>query len=89
MSTNKLIEDSIIKGKRINYIDTTKAILIIFVVIGHIFLNGKIHDFIYTFHIPAFFIISGILFNAKDKSYFIALKNKIYSLIVPFIFLKL
>lgn len=50
--------------KRLDYIDIAKGILIILVVIGHI-LTGEsyIRSWIWTFHMPAFFVISGILIN--------------------------
>lgn len=72
--------------KRIKYLDSTKGLLILTVILGHIFTKGYLHDFIYTFHMPAFFIISGILFNysksiQKDFTYF--LKTKIYTLFLP------
>ena len=59
--------------KRITYFDVAKVLLIILVVLGHILiiLNPRydklffsaIQAFIYTFHMPAFFIIHGTLFN--------------------------
>lgn len=53
---------------RITFVDWCKAILILFVIIGHSNLIGKgggtiLMSFIYSFHIPAFFIISGYLSN--------------------------
>lgn len=73
-------------SKRIEYIDTTKAILIVLVMIGHIFLTGPLHDFIYTFHMPAFFIISGMFITTKDRTISSLIKKKFYTLIIPFIF---
>ena len=45
-------------GKRIDYLDYSKGIAIILVVLGHIFNGGNIKTYIYSFHIPLFFIIS-------------------------------
>lgn len=72
--------------KRIKYLDSTKGLLILTVILGHIFTKGYLHDFLYTFYMPAFFTISGILFNysksiQKDFTYF--LKTKIYTLFLP------
>lgn len=55
---------------RMLYIDISKGILIILVVIGHIlnfeyFLTKSIKTIIYTFHMPAFFVISGILIKPE------------------------
>lgn len=52
-------------------IDASKGILIILVVLGH--SGFKYKDYIYWFHMPAFFFISGILF--KDISSFSDLKQ--------------
>ena len=48
---------------RISYIDNAKGILILCIILGHVYTGGGIHRLIYVFHVPAFFIISGILFN--------------------------
>ena len=53
--------------KRIEYIDTAKAIAIILVIIGHCYWLGsipKLGNLIYTFHMSLFFIVSG--FFLKD-----------------------
>lgn len=68
------------RNKKLDFI---KGLLMILVVIGH-YDNGKIHDFIYLFHMPAFFIISGYLLNdskLKSKKY---LNQKIFDLILPY-----
>lgn len=50
--------------QRITWIDATKAILFICVVIGHSTSSQILHGVIYTFHIPLFIILSG--FTMKD-----------------------
>lgn len=50
-------------AKRIEYLDYAKGIGIILVVLGHILIKGNIKIYIYSFHMPLFFIISGYLFN--------------------------
>lgn len=49
--------------KHIEWIDITKGLLITLVVLGHIISDNKnyVQMWIYSFHIPAFFIINGIL----------------------------
>lgn len=49
--------------ERIEYYDVAKGILILLVVLGHVFETGIINQYIYSFHMPAFFIISGIMQN--------------------------
>lgn len=67
---------------RIEWIDMAKGYGIICVIIGHITTPG-ITVWIYTFHIPLFFYISGYLlhshYNMRDF-----LKRKVKSLIIPY-----
>lgn len=52
-------------NKRENWIDWAKAICIYLMVAGHSNISSTFHGFIYLFHMPVFFIISGILFHDK------------------------
>ena len=48
--------------ERIEYIDIARAIAMVFVVLGHInFANSGIKAWAYSFHMPAFFFISGMV----------------------------
>lgn len=84
--------------RRITYIDTVKCIAIVLTLLGHIIITfrrlGNNHPsllmLIYTFHMPAFFIISGIVFNTKkwlnvSPAKFILSKS--LTIIIPYIFL--
>ncbi len=71
--------------RRDTVLDITKAIGIILMVMGHLHFSEDVFDkYIYAFHMPLFFIVSGILFN-QDKT----LKNTIISrtkaLLVPYV----
>lgn len=71
-------------SQREEYIDIAKAIGIILVVIGHTKFNYS--QFIYQFHLPLFFFLSGLVFNEKklnDPGRFIL--SKIKGLYLPFI----
>lgn len=69
-----------------NTISVSKGIGIILMVIGHCYLSGFVNHYIYCFHMPLFFFISGYCFNTK---YFLDYKTfffrKIKSLYLPFI----
>lgn len=55
-----------IKIERNPHIDLLKGIAIITVVIGHCWtLDSSVRNFIYSFHMPLFFCISGYLFSTK------------------------
>lgn len=85
--------------KRISYIDNTRAILIALVVLGHIlnYANPKydivpyvlVQQFLDSFHMPAFFILSGMLTDGEKwrgrsvGSYFL---HKAKTLLVPYLF---
>lgn len=53
--------------ERLNYIDTAKGILILMMLIGHVWNTGPVHDFVYSFHMPAFIMISGILLGRSSS----------------------
>lgn len=75
--------------QRIEYIDTAKGILIILVILGHVFETGPANQFVYSFHMPAFFIISGMMqhySSGLSKPLGQAVLGKIYSLVIPFLF---
>lgn len=72
--------------ERLNYIDYVKGIAILFVVLGHIY-NNSAKLWIYSFHMPLFFMISGYLLE-YNKIYNRQFKNilisKLKSLVIPF-----
>lgn len=70
-------------------IDFTKGFLILSVILGHC-INGENYfkNIIYSFHMPAFFIISGILLNyssAVGKNFGRFLLLRIRQLVIPYI----
>ena len=88
--------------RKIKYIDTTKGYLMISVVLVHVLavLNpnyDKIYfivpqAFIYTFCMPAFFILHGIVFNMekwRNEPLKVFVYSKIQTLIIPYCFFEL
>lgn len=85
--------------KRIDYIDTAKGYLMLAVILGHVLivLNPdysklyftSVQAFIYVFHMPAFFVIHGILFDIEKwskkplKEFLI---KRLQTLIIPYVF---
>lgn len=51
--------------KRIEWIDTAKAILIFLIVFSHTIRNGYLEVFFLSFAIPCFFVLSGITYTRK------------------------
>lgn len=78
--------------ERVEYLDIEKALLIIMMVLGHIYLEGPIRHFVYVFHMPAFLVVSGIQYrysSALEKDFGRFLKSRIYALLIPFLFFEL
>lgn len=68
---------------RINELDILKGIGIILVVLGHTGISGLPYIYIYTFHMPLFFFISGCFFkNIKLSS---MLAKRVQTLLIPYI----
>lgn len=73
---------------RIIWVDYGKAIAIYLVVVAHTALYKPAEGFIYTFHMPFFFFMSGYLFNfGKYPSYACFAQRRFRQLIVPYMLL--
>lgn len=80
------------EGNRIEYIDIAKGIGIILVVIGHVVWGGNypmggartISNFIYSFHMPLFFVISGLCIKDSKRINKCTLKKMVKSYLVPY-----
>lgn len=74
------------ENKRIEWVDVAKGIGIVLVVLGHNKAPGYLINFIYAFHMPLFFFMSGLLTNPnRYKNAFKFLKSKFVKLIIPYI----
>ncbi|MGY3213782.1 acyltransferase family protein [Mucilaginibacter sp. HD30] len=68
-------------------IDILKGIGIFFVVFGHVNRNHTIREYIWDFHMPLFFWISGLLFDSERyNNFWPFLKAKIRTIYVPYVF---
>ena len=75
---------------RIVWLDYGKTIAIYLVVLAHTALYKPAEAFIYTFHMPFFFFMSGYLFSfEKYPSYLQFVKRRFKQLIVPYVILNL
>ena len=76
------------KNKRIDFVDLTKGVCIILVVMAHIggaFEKLDYHSMIASFRMPLYFFISGIFFKSYEGLFGFFIR-KINKLIVPFLF---
>ncbi len=68
--------------KRKEWIDIARGYGIIFVIFAHI-VKGAIAKWLFTFHLPLFFVLSGYLFNGNEN-FPDFLKKKIKGLVLPY-----
>ena len=75
--------------KRISYIDMAKGIGILLVLIGHSeFPSTNLITWISSFHMPLFFILSGMLFshtNIFQKEWKVFVQKKAKSILIPYV----
>ncbi len=76
-------------GNRINYFDMAKGLGIILVVLGHIeYISDELRAWISSFHMPLFFVISGMLIcflnqSAQDMSSIV--RRRFRGIMIPYI----
>lgn len=71
--------------KRDATIDIAKGIGIYLVCLGHTTSNEVLLKWMYSFHMPLFFFLSGI-FHSHSENYFEFFKKKVRALLVPYLF---
>ena len=70
------------RKKRIEWIDAVKGLGIILVILGHMTIPQMVRRFIFSFHMPLFFFVSGYLFkNNFSKTWCL---RKCDSLLIPY-----
>lgn len=74
--------------KRLDAFDVLKGIGIILVLYGHTICPYHVQGWIYSFHMPLFFFISGFFYK-KETSFMLLLKKKVKQLVIPWIFFAL
>lgn len=76
-------------NKRVEWIDTLRGVAMLFVVLGHAFVNknNRIRNYIYSFHMPLFFFISGLTTKRKDIKFMDYLGKKTKAILGPYVFI--
>lgn len=69
--------------KRIEWIDMAKGYGIILVILAHTGVNPRLNHWIYTFHLPLFFFLSGYVFNAGNNFKDFVFK-KLKTMVIPY-----
>lgn len=75
---------------RVEYVDMAKGIGMFAIIWGHIMLSGWSNNLVYSFHIPLFFFLSGMMFSSsKYPSFGVFIKRRIKTLLVPYVMFSL
>lgn len=72
-----------VQKKRISYIDVAKGIGMFCIVFGHVMKSGYLRQMMFAFHVPFFFLLSGMTYRfkkEKKKFYF----DKVKRLLIPY-----
>ncbi|MEO8723055.1 MAG: acyltransferase family protein [Sphingobium sp.] len=68
---------------RLEWVDAAKGLGIILVVIAHVWTRGFVRDFIYSFHMPLFFLLSGYMSKPRPMGDF--LFKQLRAMAVPYV----
>lgn len=76
--------------QRIDFVDTAKAVGIFMVIYAHTMLLTSVQNWIYVFHMPLFFFISGYLFSfSRHKEFGGFAKRRFVGLVKPYVVINL
>lgn len=76
-----------IVNQRYEWVDVLKALGIIAIYLGHcVDHTGKLHLFLYTYHVPLFFFVAGFFcISKREMSFKNYIKNKVSSILIPYL----
>lgn len=78
------VKEETLAGFRIPWIDFAKGIAMILVIIGHTVINRVIRGAVFSFHIPLFFILSGITMKPhENQKMSLKIRNLFHEYIYP------
>lgn len=77
---------TVLETKRLDWVDVSKGITILLMVAGHTSIPEPISKYIWSFHMPLFFFVSGIFYSEKKFKTFSSLfKRRLFTLLVPYV----
>jgi len=72
--------------QRVDYIDIAKGLGMLAIIWGHLTNSGWHYNLVYSFHIPLFFFLSGLVFNPQKHTDFKAyVKGRVKRLFIPYV----
>jgi len=69
---------------RVQWIDGCKGLAILLVILGHTMRTDISRVYIYGFHMPLFFFLSGLVCNEKKYTWGTCLKSRFNTLVIPY-----
>lgn len=78
--------------KRIGWIDQLRSLAFYTVIIGHLSIGKKLKYWIYSFHMPFFFMITGMTYNIEKvykTSFFDYAGRQVRRILVPYVWLQM
>ena len=77
----------VVESSRLKWADIAKGIGIVLVVWGHSSLPFEFRKWVYSFHMPLFFILSGYFYKSQKYGFTDFFLRKLRTLIIPYFFL--
>ncbi|MDA7026404.1 acyltransferase family protein [Bacillus sp. CLL-7-23] len=71
--------------QRLNWIDVAKGVGMILVIIGHVPTTPEVKSFVFSFHMPLFFFLSGLVFKQLHLPIKTFFQKKVERLLFPYI----
>ena len=71
--------------KRLSWLDSLRGFGIILITLGHLGCFELLERYLYSFHVPLFFFISGYLYRRGTKPLNDYIKKKTLTIFVPFV----
>lgn len=76
------------RGKRVTWVDTAKGWGMLAIIVSHVMTGHPVSRWLYTFHVPLFFFLSGFLFRA-DRPWGDFWRGKLKRMLLPYFALAL
>lgn len=76
-------EEKMAESKRLPWVDVARGYGILAVIASHVLAGHPLSQWLFTFHVPLFFFLSGFLFR-DGKPFAAFLKGKVRRLLVPY-----
>ncbi|MBR5066229.1 MAG: acyltransferase family protein [Lachnospiraceae bacterium] len=77
--------------ERVKWVDVLRGIAMFFVIFGHAFVSKDnfIRTYIYSFHMPLFFLISGLTYKKSELKFKEFFFKKCKNLLLPYLFINI